>query len=169
MQWAFQSPIVANGTSLIEVEIWVLTKLRQRECVLNKAYTRYGNWMTVAASYNAGQGGISKRLADQRRKTALDLWLVEETSRYMFRILVAKMLFENPAAFGFKVDKFDRYPYYAPKKIVTVNGPIESLVDFAEENGCSYMQLKEANLWLRDSKLDNKGGHSFKIIIPNDK
>ena len=136
---------------------------------LNKAYTRYGNWMTVAASYNAGQGGISKRLADQRRKTALDLWLVEETSRYMFRILVAKMLFENPAAFGFKVDKFDRYPYYAPKKIVTVNGPIESLVDFAEENGCSYMQLKEANLWLRDSKLDNKGGHSYKIIIPNDK
>lgn len=136
---------------------------------LNKAYTRYGNWMTVAASYNAGQGGISKRLADQRRKTALDLWLVEETSRYMFRILVAKMLFENPAAFGFKVDKFDRYPYYAPKKIVTVNGAIESLVDFAEENGCSYMQLKEANLWLRDSKLDNKGGHSYKIIIPNDK
>ena len=136
---------------------------------LNKAYTRYGNWMTVAASYNAGQGGISKRLADQKQTTALNLWLVEETSRYMFRVLVAKMFFENPAAFGFKVEKFEKYPYYSPKKVVTVNGPIQSLVDFAEENGCSYMQLKEANLWLRDSKLDNKAGHSFKIIIPNDK
>ena len=136
---------------------------------LTKAYNRYGNWMTVAASYNAGQGGISKRLSDQRQKTALNLWLVEETSRYMFRILVAKMFFENPAAFGFRVDKFEKYPYYSPKKIVTVNGPIESLVDFAEENGCSYMQLKEANLWLRDSKLDNKAGHSYKILIPNDK
>jgi hypothetical protein len=136
---------------------------------LNKAYTRYGNWMTVAASYNAGQGGISKRLADQKQTTALNLWLVEETSRYMFRVLVAKMFFENPAAFGFKVEKFEKYPYYSPKKVVTVNGPIQSLVDFAEENGCSYMQLKEANLWLRDSKLDNKAGHSYKIIIPNDK
>ena len=136
---------------------------------LNKAYTRYGNWMTVAASYNAGQGGISKRLADQKQTSALNLWLVEETSRYMFRVLVAKMFFENPAAFGFKVDKFEKYPYYSPKKVVTVNGPIQSLVDFAEENGCSYMQLKEANLWLRDSKLDNKAGHSYKIIIPNDK
>ena len=136
---------------------------------LNKAFTRYGNWMTVAASYNAGQGGISKRLADQKQTTALNLWLVEETSRYMFRVLVAKMFFENPAAFGFKVDKFEKYPYYSPKKVVTVNGPIQSLVDFAEENGCSYMQLKEANLWLRDSKLDNKAGHSYKIIIPNDK
>ena len=136
---------------------------------LNKAYARYGNWMTVAASYNAGQGGISKRLSDQKQTTALNLWLVEETSRYMFRVLVAKMFFENPAAFGFKVEKFEKYPYYSPKKVVTVNGPIVSLVDFAEENGCSYMQLKEANLWLRDSKLDNKAGHSYKIIIPNDK
>ena len=86
----------------------------------------------------------------------------------MFRILVAKMFFENPAAFGFKVDQFEKYPYYSPKKIVDVNGPIESLVDFAEQNGCSYMQLKEANLWLRDSKLVNKAGHSYKIIIPAD-
>ena len=80
-----------------------------------------------------------------------------------------KMFFENPAAFGFNIDKFEKYPYYSPKNIVTVNGKIESLVDFAEENGCSYMQLKEANLWLRDSKLENKAGHSYKILIPNDK
>ena len=33
VQRSFQSPIVANGTSLIEVEIGVLTKLRQRERV----------------------------------------------------------------------------------------------------------------------------------------
>ena len=136
---------------------------------LQKAYARYGDWMTVAASYNAGQGGISKRLADQKQKSALDLLLVEETSRYMFRVLVAKMFFENPGAFGFKVDQFEKYPYYSPKKVVTVNGPIESLVDFAEKNGCSYMQLKEANLWLRDSKLVNKAMHSYKIIIPSDR
>ena len=135
---------------------------------LKKSYERYGDWMTVAASYNGGPGGISRRLADQHKKSAMDLWLVEETSRYMFRILVAKMFFENPAAFGFKVDQFEKYPYYSPKKIVDVNGPIESLVDFAEQNGCSYMQLKEANLWLRDSKLVNKAGHSYKIIIPAD-
>lgn len=136
---------------------------------LKRAYDRYGDWMTVAASYNAGMAGISKRLADQRQKTALNLWVVEETSRYMFRILVAKMFFENPAAFGFQVGSFEKYPYYAPKKVVTVNEPIESLVDFAEKHGVNYYQLKEANLWLRDTKLLNKAGHSYKIIIPGDK
>ena len=136
---------------------------------LKKAYAKYGDWMTVAASYNAGQGGISRRLADQKQKSALDLLLLEETSRYMFRVLTAKLFFEKPELFGFKVDQFEKYPYYPPKNKVTVSGPIESLVDFAEKNGCSYYQLKEANLWLRDSKLVNKAGKTYEIIIPSDK
>ncbi len=136
---------------------------------LKDARRKYADWMTVAASYNAGQGGISKRLTDQKQKSALNLWLVEETSRYMFRILVAKMFFEKPELFGFKVDQFEKYPYYPPKETVLVKGPIENLVDFAEKYGCSYLQLKEANLWLRDSKLVNKAGHTFEIIIPSDK
>ena len=136
---------------------------------LKKSYARFGDWMTVAASYNAGPGGVSKRLTDQRQKSALDLLLLEETSRYMFRVLTAKLFFEKPELFGFKVDQFEKYPYYPPKNKVTVSGPIESLVDFAEKNGCSYYQLKEANLWLRDSKLVNKAGKTYEIIIPSDK
>ena len=136
---------------------------------LKRAYAKYGDWMTVAASYNAGQGGISRRLADQKQKSAMDLLLLEETSRYMFRVLTAKLFFEKPELFGFKVDQFEKYPYYPPKNRVTVSGPIESLVDFAEKNGCSYYQLKEANLWLRDSKLVNKAGKTYEIIIPSDK
>jgi hypothetical protein len=132
---------------------------------LLRAYEKYGDWMTTAASYNAGQGGISRKLADQKQSSAFDLWLVEETSRYMFRILAAKMLFENPAAFGFRLETFEKYPVQSPKEIVTVTGPIESLVDFAAEHGVTYRQLKEANLWLRDSKLVNKAGNTYKIVI----
>lgn len=136
---------------------------------LRRAYEKYGDWMTVAASYNAGQGGISRRLSDQRQKSALDLWMAEETSRYMFRVLSAKMFFETPAAFGFNVNDFEKYPCYSPKEVVTVSGAIASLVDFAEEHGVTYYQLKEANLWLRDNKLLNKAGHTYKIIIPSGK
>lgn len=134
---------------------------------LKKAFAKYGDWMTVAASYNGGQNGISRKLLEQRQSSALDLWLVEETSRYMFRVLVAKMFFEKPSDFGFNVPYSERYPYYPPEKVVEVSGPIESLVDFAEENGVSYAQLKGANLWLRDSKLVNKTGRTYDIIIPH--
>lgn len=84
----------------------------------------------------------------------------------MFRVLAAKMFFERPSDFGFDVPHSERYPYYPPAKTVEVSGPIENLVDFAEENGISYAQLKGANLWLRDSKLLNKAGKTYSIIIP---
>lgn len=134
---------------------------------LKQAYNRFGDWMTVAASYNAGQAGVSRRLSDQRQDSALDLWLVEETSRYMFRILAAKMYFENPASFGFYFTPEDLYPYIPERRRVEVSGPIESLVTFAEQNGVSYMDLKNANLWLRDSKLVNKERRTYSISIPD--
>lgn len=136
---------------------------------LLKAYDKYGDWMTVAASYNGGQNGISKRIENQRQRKALDLWLVEETSRYMFRILTAKMFFEDPTSFGFYVREKDKYPVEPkPKEIVSVSGPIENLVDFAEEHGIRYATLKGANLWLRDSKLTNKAGKTYEIVIPRE-
>ena len=136
---------------------------------LLNAYDKYGDWMTVAASYNGGQNGISKRIENQRQRKAMDLWLVEETSRYMFRILAAKMFFEDPASFGFYVREKDKYPVEPkPKETVSVSGPIENLVDFAEEHGIRYATLKGANLWLRDSKLTNKAGKTYEIVIPRE-
>ena len=133
---------------------------------LKDAYRKYGDWMTVAASYNAGQGGISRRRETQKQKSALELWLPEETARYMFRLLAAKLFFENPAAFGFNVPMSERYPYIEPRDVLTVNYPIPSLVDFALEHGTTYARIKEANLWLRDEKLTNKGNKTYQIIIP---
>lgn len=135
--------------------------------LLKKAHDRFGDWMTVAASYNGGQAGVARRLEDQHQSSAMDLWLVEETSRYMFRVLAAKMYFENPSAFGFNFTAEDLYPYIPVREEVTVNGPIESLVSFAEKHGVSYYDLKQANIWLRGSKLVNKDHRSYVVAIPD--
>ena len=78
---------------------------------LLKAYGKYQNWMTVAASYNGGQQGMDRRIEQQHQTDAMDMWLVDETSRYMFRVIAAKMMFENPALFGFSFKREDLYPY----------------------------------------------------------
>lgn len=132
---------------------------------LKEAYAKYGDWLTVAASYNAGQGGISAGLKNQRQKKATDLWLREETSRYMFRVMAAKMLFENPESFGFSVS--ERYGDRRPKEVVTVTDEIPDLVQFALDHGVSYADLKRANLWLRETKLNNASHRSYEIIIPD--
>lgn len=134
---------------------------------LKKAYARFGDWMTVAASYNGGINGIARRRDVQRQSSALDLHLVEETSRYMFRILVAKMMFEDPESFGFRLDAEDCYPYIAPKQFVELSESVEDLVAFAGRYGVSYAQLRRANPWLRDTKLTAAKGKTYRIAIPD--
>lgn len=133
---------------------------------LLEARDKYNDWFTVAASYNAGQAGISRRLESQHQSTALELWLPAETARYMFRILAAKMLFEHPESFGFHISPSESYPYIPPRTSVTISDPIPDLADFAEEHGTNYNKLKKANLWLRDSKLTNKNHKSYTVLIP---
>lgn len=134
---------------------------------LLKAYGKYQNWMTVAASYNGGQQGMDRRIEMQHQTDAMDMWLVDETSRYMFRVIAAKMMFENPALFGFHFKCEDLYPYIPIKKQIKVTDPVDDLVAFAEKNGITYADLKRANLWLRESKLNNKSHRTYYVDIPD--
>ena len=132
------------------------------------AYKKYGDWMTVAASYNAGQGRISSELSKQKVDSAMDLLLVEETSRYMFRILAAKLFLENPADYGFRLEEDDYYQYEEPAKVIKVTSTIADLATFAKQNGTTYRQIRLANPWLRQSSLQDKSGKVYEVIIPKD-
>ncbi|MGL5261408.1 MAG: transglycosylase SLT domain-containing protein, partial [Bacteroides sp.] len=132
---------------------------------LKGAYQKYQSWLTAAASYNAGQGRISGELAKQNVGHAADLWLVQETSRYMFRLMAVKMMMENPQQFGFYLKPNQLYPAM-DYKVVRVNTQINDLVAFAKQHQISYAQLKEANPWLRGRFLENKSRRTYEVLIP---
>ena len=121
--------------------------------------------VAVSAAYNAGQGRISSQLEKQLANHAMDLWLVEETSRYMFRLLAAKEIFNNPQRYGFLLKREHLYPPI-PYKEVTVNTSIDDLNDYAKSQGITYAQLRDANPWLRDTSLKNKTGKTYILYIP---
>lgn len=130
-----------------------------------QAYAKYGDWMAVSAAYNAGQARISSQLEQQLASHAMDLWLVEETSRYMFRLLAAKEIFSNPQRYGFLLKREHLYPSI-PYKKVTINTPIENLDEYAKQQGITYAQLRDANPWLREHSLKNKSGKTYVLNIP---
>ena len=130
-----------------------------------QAYAKYGDWMAVSAAYNAGQGRISSQLEKQLASHAMDLWLVEETSRYMFRLLAAKAVISNPQQYGFLLKREHLYPPI-PYTEVTVTTGIANLAQFAKDKGITYAQLKDANPWLRDTSLMNKSGRTYILKIP---
>lgn len=132
---------------------------------LKSAYNRYGSWITAAASYNAGQGRISSELDRQIQEHALDLWLNDETSRYMFRMMAIKAVMEDPLKYGFVIRREQLYPQIRFKE-VEVTEDIPDLSAFANGQGITYSQLKEFNSWLRARKLPVKEGSSYMLLIP---
>ena len=133
---------------------------------LKQAYRKFGNWETVAASYNAGQGRISQQQEKQYTDNALDLYLVEETSRYVYRILAAKLLLTDPTRFGFHLRASDLYPPI-PYRTIKVTEDIDDLARFSKGQGINYSLLKSMNPWLRGSSLPNHGGKEYQIRIPD--
>ena len=147
-------------------ERYDIEKATEAACkYFHEAYELYGNWESVAASYNAGKGRISQQLSKQDVTTSLDLHLVEETARYVYRILAAKMMFADPAKFGFRLRESDLYPQI-PYTVVKTNQTIDNLSDFAQKHGITYAILKNMNPWLRDTSMPCSGRKTYSIKIP---
>jgi hypothetical protein len=133
---------------------------------LKDAYNKFGDWIIVASSYNAGMGRISGEQAQQNVDSPLDMWLVEETTRYPYRILAIKQIFENPYRYGFIINAQDLYKPIRTRE-VPVSADIIDLSDFAKKQGLTYADIKRFNPWLRDRKLTT-GGKKYTIDVPEE-
>lgn len=138
----------------------------QKACeYLNDAYKKFGSWTMAAASYNVGMNGIDRRSKEQNSNNYYDLHLPTETSRYIFRLLAIKEIFENKSKYGFVLRKSDMYEYPNTKKIEISNSNI-NLTNLADSLEVNYKILKQYNPWLRNNKLTNKSSKTYTITIP---
>lgn len=145
-------------------ERYDLEKSTRAACrYLKNSYARFGDWMAVAASYNAGMGRISGELEKQGVTDIYDLWLNQETSRYLFRLLAVKMMIENPESFGF-CEIGETYKEI-PTRTVEVTRDIPDLVVWAKEQGTTYRMVRLLNPWIRGRRLCDKSGKKYEITI----
>jgi len=133
---------------------------------LKESYDKYHNWTLVAASYNTGRNGLSRLMEKQKARSYYDMLVSDETSRYVYRILAFKMIFEAPESFAFYLEPDDFYRPI-PVHTVEVTGRIDSWGDFARQQGISYKLLKYFNPWLRQTYLKNKQKKNYVIRIPD--
>jgi len=147
-------------------ERYNVVKATEAACrYLRKSHNKFGNWTLVAASYNAGQGRIDDVIDDQSTSSFYEMYLNDETSRYIYRILAMKYIYENQLDYGFKLLPGDLYDTLATRKVV-VKETISNLPAFAKQQKTSYRMLKELNPWLRSDKLTVRRGEEFVISLP---
>lgn len=129
------------------------------------AKNKFGSWTLAAASYNGGMAGIQKQIDFQKVDNYYDLLLVEETSRYVFRILALKEIMKNPKDFGFEINPKDLYEVLPTQKIV-IDSTILDLALFAKKQGINYKTLKIHNPWLREKQLQNTARKKYIFDMP---
>jgi len=147
-------------------ERYNLRKSTEAACsYLRKAYDEFGSWTMAAASYNMGINGVRRKIEKQETNNYFNLHLNDETSRYVFRIIVIKEIMENPRKYGFVFRDNDLYTHPQVKQI-RVDSTIDNLYSFAKNHNINYKILKKYNPWLRISKLPDESRRIYYIDIP---
>ena len=169
--WQFLKPTGQKyGLEITEEvdERYNLEKATSAACHYFKdAYAKYKSWALVAASYNRGMDALSDAIASQKADNYYDLYLVEETARYVFRILALKEIYLHPVLYGFYLREKDFYPVI-PTYSVTVDSTITDLPAFAKKMNVNYKVMREFNPWIRRYNLPNKTNKAYTFLLPKD-
>jgi len=158
---------VANRYNYEEVdERYHIEKSTVAACkYLKKEYNSFGSWTLAAAAYNAGHGRIRGTKTKQLVNSYYDMYLTTETSRYVFRILAVKAIFQNPEKYGFFIENSSLYQPIPTREMV-VKG-IPNIPEFANSHGFTYKEFKLLNPWLRSTKLTaRKSGKQYTVKMP---
>lgn len=118
---------------------------------LKKAYEKFGNWALAMAAYNRGSNGISSDMAYQYQNSYYDLYLNNETYRYVFRILAMKEIFEHIDQY-FDISKWGAQ-YYPPETETVKLGKTDNLAARAAAQGYTYLEIRVLNPRIRANKL----------------
>ncbi len=146
-------------------ERYHLEKATRAACqYLKRSYGKFNSWALAAAAYNMGEGGVKRTMDKQKSTLYWDLYLNDETARYVYRILAAKIILSDPQSYGIHLHLTDLYQPLTVKTI-KVDTAIANLVDFAIKHDMTYKQFKLLNPWLRSDKLTNKLGKSYIITV----
>lgn len=135
---------------------------------LKDNYARFGSWSLAACAYNQGEGATADDLTFQRGTTYFDLYLNEETSRYLFRIVAIKEIMTHPDRYGYYLGRKDYYQT-PPSRQVTVRDAIPNLSAWASEQGTTYKNVKLLNPWILHRALPSPGSSGAWVIrIPTE-
>lgn len=143
---------------------------------LKKLHEIFGDWYTVLASYNCGEGRVLKVISRQHMNYLDNFWdlyrqLPFETARYVPRFIATLQIIKDPAKFG--IDLGQELDEPIPYETATIKKSMR-LKDIATQLGVPESTLAAINTELRykitpeseyDLKIPEGTGEQFASII----
>jgi hypothetical protein len=114
-------------------------------------YKMFGNRTLVLAAYNRWEYGLQSDMQNQFQSWYYDLYLNNETHRFVFRLLAMKYLMENKYSYFDSSLLWNQYSF-PPIKTVSV-WFIEDFKIRCNDNGYQYLAIKQLNPRIRKNSL----------------
>lgn len=112
---------------------------------LSDLHKEFGSWTVAMAAYNCGENRVRKAIKQQERTDYYELHLPRETMRYIFRIMSAKILLENPKKYGYDLPPQRLYgPRQAEQAKIRLRQTTD-LLDIAKAAGTTVRRIKALN------------------------
>ncbi len=117
---------------------------------LKELHQIFGDWTTVLAAYNCGEGRVLKRIRTQRINYLDNFWdlyekLPRETAFYVPKFIALLIILDDPEAHGFTLPPVDEE---IPKETITVHKQVH-LKTVAKRLEVDYQTLISINAELR--------------------
>lgn len=146
--WQFMS--ITAKTYGLKIDRWIderrdpVKSTQAAAAYLRDLYRHFGSWRLALASYNAGEGRISRALFLSQDNDLPDLYestiLRRETRNYVPRLLAAIMIARDPEMYGFVVKNGRAFSY--DEVLIDESTDLD---DIAALVGCTYEDLKDLN------------------------
>ena len=133
---------------------------------LKKLHEEFGDWLLAMAAYNCGEGRMREVLSNQGTRDFFELYLPEETERYILRMAAVKEIISNAPKYGLSVDQKDQYkPFMVQEFFMEVKRDVHTSA-LAQSMDLPYRTFRELNLHLRKYVLP-KG--TYHLYVPSEK
>ena len=133
---------------------------------LKELHNMFGDWLTVLAAYNCGEGRVLRVISRQNINYLDGFWdlyrqLPHETARYVPRLLATLYIVKNPQKYGFDLSTVEKQINFETVKV----NKIMKLKDIAEKIGASEEELNFLNSELRQKLTPD---HEYDLKLPKE-
>ena len=130
---------------------------------LKDLYALFGSWTLAAAAYNMGEEGLKTEMLMQKVNNYYQLYLNQETQRYVFRILAAKIILSNPEKYGYYLTEEDLYkPVQFDRVEITANQPVPLYI-IAQAANTYFKVIKDLNPHIKNYYLP---AGKYDLLVP---
>jgi hypothetical protein len=122
----------------------------------------FGSWALALAAYNWGERSIARSVEEQGVQSYFDLYIPDETDRFVFRIAVLKLLLDNPQGHAIYVAEEDLYRQPEIEETVVSSNSWLSVDVLSEAAGVAPRTFRFLNEWMNASSLP-AGEYTFSL------